>query len=57
MGKLAGTAASVIGSISTTIGVILGTLASCRLNGSLMPMALAFLLYGCTSLYITRLTD
>ena len=57
MGKLAGTAASVIGSISTTIGVILGTLVGYWLNGSLMPMAVAFLIYGGISLCITSLTN
>ena len=57
MDKLAGTAASVIGCISTTIGVILGTLVGFWLNGSLLPMALAFLVYGCVSLCIANLTD
>ena len=57
MGKLAGTAASVIGSISTMIGVILGTLAGSWLNGSLMPMAIAFLIYGAISLWISRRTS
>jgi len=57
MEKLAGTAASVIGCISTTIGVILGTLVGFWLNGSLLPMALAFLVYGSISLYIAYQTN
>jgi DHA1 family bicyclomycin/chloramphenicol resistance-like MFS transporter len=56
MGKLAGTAASVIGSISTTIGVILGTLVGYWLNDSLLPMAVAFLIYGTLSLGIATYT-
>ena len=57
MGKLAGTAASVIGCISTVIGVILGTIAGYWLNGSLTPMALAFLAYGLVSICIANFTD
>ncbi len=57
MGKLAGTAASVIGFISTVIGVALGTIAGYWLNGSLMPMAVAFLAYGCVSILIVKLTN
>ncbi len=53
MGKLAGTAASIIGFISTVIGVLLGTIAGQWLNGSLLPMAIAFLTYGCVSIAIT----
>jgi len=57
MGKLAGTAASVIGFISTVIGVALGTIAGSWLNGSLMPMAVAFLVYGSVSIMIVKKTD
>ena len=57
MGKLAGTAASVIGCISTAIGVLLGTVVGFWLHGSLMPMAIAFFIYGSTSLCIASVTN
>ncbi len=57
MGKLAGTAASIIGFISTVIGVLLGTLAGQWLNGSLLPMAIAFLVYGSISILISTRTN
>ena len=57
MGKLAGTAASVIGCVSTAIGVLLGTIVGFWLTDSLMPMAIAFLLYGSISMCIANYTN
>lgn len=54
MGALAGTAASVIGSLSSVIGVLLGTLVGRAMNGSLLPMACAFLAYSLAAIVFAR---
>ncbi|MTH98151.1 Bcr/CflA family efflux MFS transporter [Roseibium sp. RKSG952] len=46
LGQIAGTASSVIGSVSTLGGAVLGYIMGQLFNGTIMPLALAFTLYG-----------
>ncbi len=50
MGKIAGTAAAVIGTVSTAVGAILGSFLDRAFDGTVTPLCFGFLGYGLVSL-------
>lgn len=52
MGHIAGTAASVVGAISTTGGAILGGLVGRAFDGSVAPLAFGFMVFGLMAILI-----
>ena len=56
LGHVAGTAAAVIGSITTLLAVVLSYLVGQAYNGTLFPLALAFVSLITVSVLLTRLT-
>jgi DHA1 family bicyclomycin/chloramphenicol resistance-like MFS transporter len=46
MGELAGTAASVIGFLTSVGGAVLATITDRRLGGTVAPLALGYLVYS-----------
>lgn len=46
MGAVAGTAASVVGSVQIALGAVLGTVVSAAFDGTVRPLANAYLAYG-----------
>lgn len=57
MGHIAGIASAVVGSVSTGISAIVGTLIGQFYNNSLMPMVIGFLLLSSVSLIVQRWVD
>ena len=56
LGHVAGTAAAVIGSVTTLLAVVLSYLVGQAYNGTLFPLALAFVSLITVSVLLTRLT-
>lgn len=56
LGHVAGTAASVIGSISNLVGVFLGLLIGRAYNGTVVPMAIGFASLSVASLLLTSVS-
>lgn len=57
LGHVAGTASSVLGVITFTGGAILGALVGLAFNGTLIPLAAAFALFGWTAVGIVYWTE
>jgi DHA1 family bicyclomycin/chloramphenicol resistance-like MFS transporter len=56
LGHVAGTAAAVIGSVTTLLAVVLSYLVGQAYDGTLYPLALAFVSLITVSVLLTRLT-
>jgi DHA1 family bicyclomycin/chloramphenicol resistance-like MFS transporter len=57
LGKLAGTASSVIGSFTTLAGAMLGTAVGQSFNMTTLPLNLGFLIFSATALIIVLITE
>lgn len=57
MGRIAGTASSVVGTLSLLGGTLLGMLIDSRLEGSVTPMSAGFLAYGSLALIAVMWAD
>jgi DHA1 family bicyclomycin/chloramphenicol resistance-like MFS transporter len=57
MGRVAGTAAAVIGAATTLGGAAIGAAIDSRYDGTIVPMALAAVLLGLTAFSLTRWSD
>lgn len=57
MGHVAGTASAVIGMITTTGGTVLGGLVGLAFDGTVMPLATAFTVYGSCALIVVLWTE
>ena len=57
LGHIAGTASSVLGVITFTGGAVLGGIVGRAFDGTLIPVAAAFTLFGCTALAIVLWTE
>lgn len=53
MGHIAGTAASLIGAISTALATLLGTVVAQAYNGTVLPLAVGFTLFSSLSLLLS----
>lgn len=53
LGDIAGTASSVIGFYSTLVGALLGGLVGASFDGTVVPLALGFLVLGTAALFVT----
>lgn len=56
-GRLAGTASSVIGSLSTLVAAAIGTAVGQAYDGTLMPLSMGYLGFGLASLAIIAVTE
>ena len=56
-GKNAGTASSVIGAVTTTMGAVIGALIGQTFNGTPMPLGVGFLVTGVISILIVLVTE
>ena len=54
MGHIAGTAAAVIGSLSTFLSLVLGTVVGQAYNGTILPLVGGFALFGLASLVVVH---
>lgn len=54
MGAVAGTASAVIGTVSTAIGALIGTVIDRAYDGSVLPLSMAFLATALVALTISR---
>ena len=54
MGHIAGTAAAVIGSLSTFLSLVLGTAVGQAYNGTVLPLVLGFAVFGVASLAVVH---
>jgi DHA1 family bicyclomycin/chloramphenicol resistance-like MFS transporter len=54
MGEIAGTASAVIGTVSTAIGALIGSVIDRAYDGSVLPLSMAFLATGLVALAISR---
>lgn len=52
LGHIAGTAASIIGALTTLISAVLGAICGALYNGTVLPLAASFLVLG----FITAVT-
>lgn len=57
LGHIAGSASSVLGTISFTGGAIMGSLVGQAFNGTIIPLAAAFTLFGVVALAIIWVTE
>jgi DHA1 family bicyclomycin/chloramphenicol resistance-like MFS transporter len=57
LGHVAGSASSVLGTISFTGGALLGTLTGQAFNGTIVPLAAAYFLFGLVALVIVFITE
>ncbi|WP_306026322.1 multidrug effflux MFS transporter [Oceaniradius stylonematis] len=57
LGHVAGSASSVLGTISFTGGALLGTLTGQAFNGTIVPLATAYFLFGLLGLAIVLITE
>lgn len=57
LGHVAGAASSVLGTISFTGGALLGTLTGQAFDGTIVPLAAAYFLFGLTALAIVLVTE
>ena len=56
-GHLAGTASSVIGSVTTLVAAAIGTVVGQAYDGTLMPLSMGYLAFGLASLAIIAVTE
>jgi DHA1 family bicyclomycin/chloramphenicol resistance-like MFS transporter len=54
LGHIAGTGAAVVGSLSTFISIVLGTVVGQSYNGTILPLVAGFAVYGTISLFLMR---
>ena len=57
LGHVAGSASSVLGTISFTGGAVLGALIGQAFNGTIVPLAAAYFLFGLVALAIVTITE
>lgn len=57
MGHVAGTASAVIGTITTTGGTVLGGIVGLAFDGTVMPLATGFTVYGMCALMVVLWTE
>jgi DHA1 family bicyclomycin/chloramphenicol resistance-like MFS transporter len=57
MGRIAGTASSFIGAVTTVISALLGAVIGQQFDGSIRPLILGFALFGALALAIVLLTE
>lgn len=57
LGHVAGAASSVLGTISFTGGAVLGTLTGQAFNGTIVPLAFAYFLFGAVGVAIVLITE
>ena len=57
MGRVAGTAAAVIGATTTLLGAAIGATIDARYDGSISPMAIAAVIVGLVAFALTRWSD
>ncbi|MCH2043335.1 MAG: hypothetical protein MK212_04285, partial [Saprospiraceae bacterium] len=50
LGHIAGTGSAIVGAVSTLLGVAIGTAISLQYDGSLVPLAMGFSIFGTISL-------
>jgi DHA1 family bicyclomycin/chloramphenicol resistance-like MFS transporter len=57
LGHLAGTGAAVVGSLSTLISMILGTMIGRSYNGTILPLVASIAIFAGTSILVVRWTE
>ena len=57
LGHVAGTASSVVSSLQTFLGGVLGALVGQAYNGTVLPLSLSFLILSLLSFGVIALTD
>ncbi len=57
LGKVAGTAASVFGFMQTAGGALLGTLIGQSYDGTVLPIALGYLIFGSISVVLVLIAE